>query len=556
MMPFAAMRLRKPASTPGGAGLIDGYTGNLWGAYGLQLLRGTFGGSAIRVRRSSDNTEQDIGFASGALDTAALAAFVGASNGFIAKWYDQSGGSNDLVQGTSGSQAMIVDAGAYLGEIMLDGVDDYLNTTNSSGTPSAFTVHLGGRQRSLTEASGDRTTIMHAGGGAESYTHGGIYAQYYGTVLSVGTGGGAVTFDDAQTSDEGAFTFQFNRAGAGTLDEALMWTNGVSKTGTISSSAPVTGNYAAGIWRLGWNGTSRYAHLAAKTLLIYETAQNSTDIASIAALIKPVPAVNVLDSYTTGLWGLYSLRHQRTAYAGACLRVRRSSDSAEQDIGFSGGFLDVAGMLAFVGAGDGFVRTWYDQSAGGNNIGQATAANQPRIVASGVYDGAIFFDATNDYLSTPNNSGTPNSFTTYMRHLTAGSATTQIILEFNSADTANATSQYRDATGSIQIGISEAGTARPFVRFNTMTAGQVLAAVIDRTLSGSTNILKAFSGGIAPTGASQSNVALTSTTFLAKPWSFGSRNGSFPASGYCRDLVIYEAAHTAATVERISRAIG
>ena len=40
----------------------------------------------------------------------------------------------------------------------------------------------------------------------------------------------------------------------------------------------------------------------------------------------------LLDVYT-GAAAAYSLRKLRSDYTGACLRVRRSSDSAEQDIG-------------------------------------------------------------------------------------------------------------------------------------------------------------------------------------------------------------------------------
>jgi hypothetical protein len=64
------------------------------------------------------------------------------------------------------------------------------------------------------------------------------------------------------------------------------------------------------------------------------------------------------------------------------MRVRRSSDNAEQDIGFVGNDLDTAALLSFVGAGDGRVVTWYDQQ-GSNNAVQATSSAQPQIVASG-----------------------------------------------------------------------------------------------------------------------------------------------------------------------------
>jgi hypothetical protein len=79
----------------------------------------------------------------------------------------------------------------------------------------------------------------------------------------------------------------------------------------------------------------------------------------------------------------YSLRKLRTAYSGSAIRVRRSSDNTEQDIGFVGGDLDTASLLTFCGAGNGFVTTWYDQSGNANNATQATAGSQPQIVNSG-----------------------------------------------------------------------------------------------------------------------------------------------------------------------------
>jgi hypothetical protein len=77
----------------------------------------------------------------------------------------------------------------------------------------------------------------------------------------------------------------------------------------------------------------------------------------------------------------------RNAYTGSCIRVRRSSDNAELDIGFtSTGVLDTAALLAHVGAGNGFVTTWYDQSGSVNNAVQATGGSQPRIVNGGVLE--------------------------------------------------------------------------------------------------------------------------------------------------------------------------
>jgi len=104
---------------------------------------------------------------------------------------------------------------------------------------------------------------------------------------------------------------------------------------------------------------------------------------------NPVVATQVqtssllLDTYS-GSAAAYSLRKLRTSYTGSAIRVRRSSDNTEQNIGFTtGGDLDTGALLSFVGSGNGFVTTWYDQSGNGRNVTQSTANSQPRIVSSG-----------------------------------------------------------------------------------------------------------------------------------------------------------------------------
>ena len=69
------------ASQGSGGALLDSY-GGAAAAFSLRKLSSTYGGAAVRVRRSLDNTEQDIGFAGGQLDQAALQAFVGYENIF------------------------------------------------------------------------------------------------------------------------------------------------------------------------------------------------------------------------------------------------------------------------------------------------------------------------------------------------------------------------------------------------------------------------------------------------------------------------------------------
>ena len=97
----------------------------------------------------------------------------------------------------------------------------------------------------------------------------------------------------------------------------------------------------------------------------------------------------LLDTYPAT--AAYSLRKIRTAYSGSAIRVRRSLDNAEQDIGFDGSNnLDTSSLLSFVGANNGFVTTWYDQQ-GSDNATNVTAAQQPQIVSSGsvIYEGSL-----------------------------------------------------------------------------------------------------------------------------------------------------------------------
>jgi hypothetical protein len=96
-----------------GTYILDTYSGAV-AAYGLRKLRNNYTGYCITVRRSSDNAEQDIGFSSGTLDTSTLTTFVGANDGYIVTWYDQSGNARDITQSTASAQPQIVNSGSVL----------------------------------------------------------------------------------------------------------------------------------------------------------------------------------------------------------------------------------------------------------------------------------------------------------------------------------------------------------------------------------------------------------------------------------------------------------
>jgi len=91
----------------------------------------------------------------------------------------------------------------------------------------------------------------------------------------------------------------------------------------------------------------------------------------------------VFDKFGIGIAG-FSIQRLSSSYLGACLRVQRSSDNTEQDIGFVNNELDTVSLLNFVGAGTGYVSIWYNQGSGGINAVQSVQSFMPRIVLSGV----------------------------------------------------------------------------------------------------------------------------------------------------------------------------
>lgn len=91
-----------------------------------------------------------------------------------------------------------------------------------------------------------------------------------------------------------------------------------------------------------------------------------------------------------GAAAAYSLRALDSSFLTQdVVLVRRDFDNSEQ--GFTPAEVTNGALTAFCGAGNGFVKTWYDQSGNGRDATQTTAAAQPQIVASGslVSDGGL-----------------------------------------------------------------------------------------------------------------------------------------------------------------------
>ncbi len=185
-------------------------------AYSLRKLKVSYSGYAIRVRRSSDNTEQNIGFnTSNDLDTTALTAFVGSGSGFITTWYDQSGNSKNAIQTTPNRQPWIVESGVLLTsngrpgiKFMSDASGAYFltSTVNRTNTNEAMSMYAVYRLLTTTRQAQFGWGVIELEPGANSngialHQNGGFAyspnnAAYWSTSLALGSvvfTGGLVT---------------------------------------------------------------------------------------------------------------------------------------------------------------------------------------------------------------------------------------------------------------------------------------------------------------------------------------------------------------------------
>ena len=404
--------------------LLDDYP-NAAAAYSLRKLDKDYSGNAIRVRRSNDNAEQDIGFtSSGDLDTASLKTFVGAgNNGFVTVWYDQSGNARNATQTTAANQPILVNAGTIdrrSGDISLvyDGSNDFLVGQNTSGLNTFTTSYYAVSSRGIT--NDNLKTVMSTGILRTSTANGG-YGFIYCNTTCGGLGSNVIhsqTYFPFAASSQGGFANTLNENSLTfsilTTTNTNIWvnsTNNASSTYT-ASNATVAHNLHIGARLDDANSPGLYLNGTTTEIVIWQSNQSSNrtgienNINDYYNIYWNGDFAGLLDSFPSSA-AAYSLRNLDKDYLGPLVRVRRSNDNAEQDIfGDYYGNLDTVGLKNFVGAGNnGFVTVWYDQSGNASNATQSTAANQPRIMNAGVIDRvntkpAIFYDGTNDRFAT------------------------------------------------------------------------------------------------------------------------------------------------------------
>ena len=250
------------SGSAGSGGYVDDYVTPyaVWSAE-KKLISG-YSGQAIRVRRSSDNTEQDIGFSGDLLDTAALLSFTGANSGYVTKIYQQVAALTgaDLVQATAAAQPRIVNAGTLEADYAWhDGSDDFLRATLPAGGMASAQATLFTRIRiNNTNSNGQYGYSIDVG-----YNNGSVKGfALYCDQRSVGSGtpgivsamsGGSSgpymqrAFADATRNGKGAthlFTARFDLAVSATDDTALhLYMDGTDTSQATPSTGDPTGTF-------------------------------------------------------------------------------------------------------------------------------------------------------------------------------------------------------------------------------------------------------------------------------------------------------------------------
>ena len=343
-------------------------------AYSVRQLSSSYAGKALQVRRSSDNTTQDIGFtANGDLDTTALKSFVGSGNGYVTIWYDQSGNGRNATQASTSQQPAIVLSGVVQRAnsqpaVVFDGVSQTMASAAVGLINQPFT-----RNSVFKELKYVQGHVFNSVGGNPNnalyfpnYTSVQMYAGSFGAQSSFSAGNMAV------------MTEVYNGANS-FLDQ----------NGNATNSVNPGSNGMNGIQIASYDGTSYFSNIAVSEVIIAPALINNSDRQNLEnnqqnyyINYNPISGNAILNIAIAS--SAYSVRLLSSNYSGKAIQVRRSSDNTTQDIGFTAnGDLDTTALKSFVGSGNGYVTIWYDQSGNGRNAIQATTSKQPAIVLNG-----------------------------------------------------------------------------------------------------------------------------------------------------------------------------
>jgi hypothetical protein len=282
-------------------------------------------------------------------------------------------------------------------------------------------------------------------------------------------------------------------------------------------------NSTAGGNLIGW-----YDYGSSLTLATSQILTITWDASGIINLNPP--DAYVLDKISATSAAAYSTRKLRAAYNGSAIRVRRSADSVELDIGFdSAGNLDEATLTSFAtGSTDAFITTWYDQSGNGRSLLQATALAQPPIIWSGTFQRfntkpAIRFQNTNGFYMRASGftAAQPWTRSSVIQFMDVTNTTNRVFLD--NANSALAGSLYTPTTFSVDMFRGSGFTINSTVVENTQ------AAIIELANGASS---KGVFNGTSTTGNPSTN-GMDGLTVGCK------RDTSLYAQGYIPEVILF-----------------
>ena len=264
-------------------------------------------------------------------------------DGFVSKWYDQSGNDNHATQTTAASQPKIVDGGTLVsGGPLFDGSDDFLSGPDLSLGTGSRSIFLVTQPISI-----DTNSILNL---RNSSTTGSAYALT-SEVATRCLGRTWVSSTPASTSSKNLMSNVYTSGNLHTGNS--MYLDGEAVTRTSGTDGVLTD--ASGALFLGaTSATSGEYEGTIQEIIIYKSDQSDN----------------------------------RTAF--------------ESNIGDYYGINLPSGVDTENNEVDGFVETWYDQSGNGNDATQQVSGSQPKIVDAGILvSGGLLFDGSDDFFDAP-----------------------------------------------------------------------------------------------------------------------------------------------------------
>ena len=294
------------------------------------------------LQRNVPETIADIGD----LDTAALLSFVGGGSGFVTTWYDQSGNARNATQTTAGAQPQIVSNGVLEAingkpEIRFDGANDYLAAASPliDTTHSLFVLFRPTIENQTGSVFGQWSAgqagrfLFDANQNSGGITEAGKLNPFNSTATAGGgSGGGAGYAADVAISNTPTLITSISTTGT------EQWK--LFKNGTQWDSATITSVYTgvnSAIGSSNATGSLNPFDGTVSELISFPSVLSTTDRQTLETNQGAYYGISLLalDQLTTPSAAAYSSRKLRAAYTGNAIRVRRSSDNAELDIGFA-----------------------------------------------------------------------------------------------------------------------------------------------------------------------------------------------------------------------------